>query len=368
MYSVCPDDKPRPDNNISACRPATGCTALLFVNCRPLSLPNGPLSANHYPLLIFAPRTMQVHHSIDALPVFRNAVITIGTFDGVHAGHRQIIAALKQEAQSIGGETVIITFHPHPRKVVYPDVPLQLINTLAEKTALLEAQGIDHLVVVPFNESFAALSAEAYISDFLIARFQPQTIIIGYDHHFGKGRQGNFQLLEARAAQYGYHLIEIPQHVLDAVEISSTKIRKALLAGDIETSNRLLGYPYFFSGVVVHGDKLGRTLGYPTANLQYTDADKIHLGIGVYAVTATVNGRQLKGMLSIGKRPTVNGLDERVEVNLFDFDADIYGVEISIQVHQYLRGQERYPSLDALKAQLLRDKENSLQVLAALPA
>ncbi|OLY92448.1 riboflavin kinase / FMN adenylyltransferase [Cnuella takakiae] len=309
---------------------------------------------------------MQVHHSIDALPPFRNAVITIGTFDGVHAGHRQIIAALKAEAAAIDGETVIITFHPHPRKVVYPDVPLQLINTLAEKTALLETQGIDHLVVVPFNEAFAALDAEAYVSQFLIARFQPHTIIIGYDHHFGKGRQGNFKLLEDRAATYGYKLIEIPQHVLDAVEISSTKVRKALLCGDVATANKLLGYPFFFSGLVVHGDKLGRTLGYPTANLQYTDPDKIQLSVGVYAVTAILDGRILKGMLSIGKRPTVNGLDERVEVNLFDFDEEIYGAALTIHVHQYLRGQERYPDLEALKAQLLLDKENSLRVLGGL--
>lgn len=309
---------------------------------------------------------MQVHHSIDALPLFRNAVITIGTFDGVHAGHRQIIAALKQEARAIDGETVIITFHPHPRKVVYPEVPLQLINTLPEKTALLAAQGIDHLVVVPFSESFAQLTAEAYIADFLIARFRPHTIIIGYDHHFGKGRQGNFHMLEARAAQYGYQLIEIPQHVLDAVEISSTKIRRALLAGDTDTANRLLGYPYFFSGVVVHGDKLGRTLGYPTANLGYTDTDKIHLGPGVYAVTATVAGKTLNGMLSIGKRPTVNGLDERVEVNLFDFGEEIYGQALTVSVHQLLRGQQRYPDLEALKEQLRKDKENSLAVLSRL--
>lgn len=306
---------------------------------------------------------MQVHPSIEALPQFRNAVITIGTFDGVHAGHRQIIAALKQQAASVGGETVLITFHPHPRKVVYPDVPLQLINTLEEKIALLAAQGIDHLVVVAFNEDFASLSAEAYISEFLISRFQPHTIIIGYDHHFGKGRHGNFTLLANRAATYGYQLIEIPQHVLDAVEISSTKVRKALLAGDVSTANKLLGYAFYFTGKVVHGDKLGRTLGYPTANLQYTDPDKIRLSEGVYAVTASVNGSPYKGMLSIGKRPTVNGLDERVEVNLFGFNAEIYGELMTVQVLHYLRGQERYPNLDALKAQLAKDKQDSERLL-----
>jgi riboflavin kinase / FMN adenylyltransferase len=306
---------------------------------------------------------MQVHYSIQALPRFQNAVVTIGTFDGVHAGHLQIIDALKKEAAAVGGEAVLVTFHPHPRKVVYPEKPMQLINTLDEKIKLLEAKDIHHLVVVPFDEAFARLSAEAYISEFLVERFRPHTIIIGYDHHFGKGRLGNFKLLEARADEYKYKLIEIPKHVLDAAEISSTKIRKALLAGDVATANKLLAYPFFFNGKVVHGDKLGRTLGYPTANLQYTDADKIRLGEGVYAVTATVGGLNYKGMLSIGKRPTIDGTIEKIEVNLFEFAQDIYGQVITVQVHHYLRPQERYDGLDALKAQIDKDKEDSLRLL-----
>jgi riboflavin kinase/FMN adenylyltransferase len=247
--------------------------------------------------------------------------------------------------------------------VVHPDVPLQLINTREEKSALLHSLGIDHLVIVPFDITFASLSADDYISEFLIRMFQPHTIIIGYDHHFGKGRQGNFALLEAKAAVYNYKLIEIPQHVLDAIDISSTKIRKALLAGNVSTANKLLGYSFYFSGTVVHGDKLGRTLGYPTANLQYTEVDKIHLGEGVYAVTATVNGQHFQGMLSIGKRPTVDGTIEKVEVNIFDFDQEIYGETITVQVHHYIRGQERYSSLDALKAQIDQDKKDSLRLL-----
>jgi riboflavin kinase/FMN adenylyltransferase len=306
---------------------------------------------------------MQVHYSIDRLPLFKKAVITIGTFDGVHAGHCQIIAALKREAAAVDGETVLITFHPHPRKVVFPERPMQLINTLEEKTILLAAQGIHHMVVVSFDAAFAQLSAEAYISEFLIKQFQPHTIIIGYDHHFGKGRQGNFELLQARASAYNYKLIEIPQHVLDAAEISSTKIRTALLAGDVATANKLLAYPFFFSGQVAHGDKLGRTLGYPTANLQYTDSDKIRLGEGVYAVTATIRGTNYKGMLSIGKRPTIDGTIEKVEVHLFDFAQEIYGETVTVQVHHYLRGQERYPDLDTLKKQLDADKKESLRLL-----
>ncbi len=306
---------------------------------------------------------MQVHYGTDALPLFNRAVITIGTFDGVHAGHRQIIDALKEAAAAIDGETVMVTFHPHPRKVVYPERPLQLINTLEEKITLLAAHGIHHLVVVPFNTAFASFSAEDYIAEFLVKKFHPHTIIIGYDHHFGKGRQGNFKLLEERAAVYNYKLVEIPQHVLDAAEISSTKIRNALLAGDVVTANRLLTYPYFFSGKVAHGDKLGRTLGYPTANLQYTDEDKIRLGEGVYAVTATIGLSHYKGMLSIGKRPTIDGTVEKVEVNVFDFAEEIYGAVVTVEVHHYLRGQERYPDLDALKKQLDKDKWDSLRLL-----
>jgi riboflavin kinase/FMN adenylyltransferase len=330
--------------------------------------PSQPKTANpklptpKHPSLIFAVG-MQVHFQTESLPLFRNAVLTIGTFDGVHQGHQQIITALKKEAAAVNGETVIITFHPHPRKIVYPGVALQLINTLEEKVGLLEAQGIDHLVVVSFNQDFASLSAEQYIADFLMRRFQPHTIIIGYDHHFGKGRKGNFKLLEEKAPIFGYKLIEIPQHVLEAIEISSTKIRHALLGSEIETANKALGYPFFFSGTVVHGDKLGRTLGYPTVNLQYNDADKIRLGEGVYAVTATIKNEQFKGMLSIGKRPTLNDTIEKVEVNLFQFDREIYDQTVCVTVHHFLRTQVRYTTLQALKEQIDQDKEDSLRLL-----
>ncbi|MCU7552179.1 bifunctional riboflavin kinase/FAD synthetase [Chitinophagaceae bacterium LB-8] len=306
---------------------------------------------------------MKVHSSIESLPQFRNAVLTIGTFDGVHRGHQQIINALKEEAQKIQGETIIITFHPHPRKIVNSNIALQLINTPEERIQLLEQHQIDHLVVVPFNKSFSELSADDYIKEFLINKFHPHSIIIGYDHRFGKNRIGDFKLLEEKSLVYGYQLIEVPQHVLDEIEISSTKIRNALLEGDVLTANKLLGYDFFFEGKVVSGDKLGRQLGYPTANLEYTDEDKIHLGEGVYAVYVQVEDVLKKGMLSIGKRPTLHDIKERVEVNIFDFDSDIYGQTIKVIVKKYLRQQEKYPNLDALKAQIDKDKINSLKVL-----
>jgi len=304
---------------------------------------------------------MQVHWNIDSLPRFRNAVITIGTFDGVHLGHQKIITSLVQEAHSVGGESIIITFNPHPRKIIKPSEDLQLINTLDEKIELL--QKIDHLVVVPFTVAFSEQPAEVYIQNFLNNLFHPHTIIIGYDHHFGKERKGNYRLLEEKAAEYNYRLLEIPKHVLDEIAISSTKIRQALWDSHIETANKLLGYDFYFKGVVVEGEKLGRQLGYPTANLKYTDFDKIHLGEGVYAVYAEISGGLKKGMLSIGNRPTFNDTSEKVEVNLFDFNNDLYGQTLKVIAKKFLRGQEKYNSLEALKAQIDLDKNASLQFL-----
>ena len=234
---------------------------------------------------------MQVHYDIDSLPLFRNAVITIGTFDGVHMGHRQVIDKLKSEAIAANGETVIITFHPHPRKVVSSTIlGIRLINTLDEKIELLKQLGIDHVVVVPFTDAFANQPAEDYIKNFLIEKFHPHTIIIGYDHRFGRDRQGDYRLLEKDASKYNYRLKEIPKHILENISISSTNIRQAILHNDIATADKLLGYEFFFSGVVVHGDKLGRKLGYPTANLKVIDEEKIVPGNGIYAVYAQPEG------------------------------------------------------------------------------
>ncbi len=307
---------------------------------------------------------MQVHYDINQLPHFKNAVITIGTFDGVHTGHQKIISALLEESMRINGESIIITFHPHPRKIVQPLSSLQLINTLDEKISLLSAKGIQHLVVMPFTEAFADLSAEEYIEHFLIANFHPHSIIIGYDHHFGKDRKGNLSLLEKQQTKWNYHLVEIPKHVLNEISISSTKIRNALTESNVAIANNLLGYFFFFEGKIVEGDKIGRSLGFPTANLVYTDADKIHLGEGVYAVYVVVKNIRKKGMLSIGKRPTLNDIKEKVEVNIFDFNEEIYGSIIKVSVISFLRTQEKYDSLEQLKNQIVSDKQN---VLASLP-
>jgi len=307
---------------------------------------------------------MQVHYDITQLPVFKNAVITIGTFDGVHSGHQQIINTLKDAAAAAGGESVIITFHPHPRKVVSsPVTGIRLINTLTERIELIAKAGVDHLVVVPFTDYFANQTAEEYISDFLVNKFHPHTIIIGYDHRFGKERVGDYKLMEDKAPVYRYRLMEIPVHLLDTIKVSSSNIRDAILHGHIEEANKLLGYTFFFEGEVVHGDKIGRTIGYPTANLKSTDDEKIVLGDGIYAVYVEVDGTRYKAMMSIGFRPTVNGRTRVVEVNLFDFATEIYGKIIRVYVKKYLRSEVKFDGLEALKQQLHRDKEDSLAVL-----
>jgi len=309
---------------------------------------------------------MKVHFDVENLPDFTRAVITIGTFDGVHCGHRQVLSELTTTAKEVGGESVIVTFHPHPRKVVSSAIlGIRLINTLEERLKLFATLSIDHVVVVPFTDAFANLTAEQYIADFLVQKFKPHTIITGYDHQFGRDRSGNFELLQQMATTFSYHVEEIPKHVLESISISSTRIREALLHSEIEKANRLLGYPFFFSGTVVHGNKIGRTIGYPTANLRVEDSEKIVPGNGIYAVYAQPQyyDSPLKGMMSIGFRPTVDGKNRVVEVNLFGFDEDIYDQTLTVHVKRYLRSEKKFENLQALIEQLHLDKANSLQLL-----
>lgn len=317
---------------------------------------------------------MKVYYSTDDIPGFNRAVLTIGTFDGVHLGHQQILEQLKQEAARIAGETVIITFHPHPRKVVSGSQPaFHLLNTIEERIELLDKNGIDHLVVVPFTAAFAQQTPEAYIEHFLIEKFHPHTIIIGYDHRFGQGRTGNYKLLEAYSDHSGFRLMEIPPHVIDENTVSSTRIRQAILDGRIEPANTLLGYDFFFEGTVVEGNKLGRVLGYPTANLRIENEEKLVPGNGIYVVEAEPGNpatahsplatyhNRLKGMMSIGIRPTITDNRRTIEVNLFDFNADIYGHTLRVYVKKYLRPEEKFDGLEALKVQLAKDKKDSLR-------
>ncbi|MEO5783622.1 MAG: bifunctional riboflavin kinase/FAD synthetase [Ginsengibacter sp.] len=326
---------------------------------------------------------MQVHRDINNLPLFKNAVITIGTFDGVHTGHLQIIKQLREEAKNINGESVIITFDPHPRMVIASNKSeIKLLNTLDEKIELLEQKDIDHLVVVNFTKQFSEQSAEEYIKDFLTEKFHPHTIIIGYDHHFGNERKGNYKLLEAYADECSFLVKEIPEHVLNQVAISSTKIREALLQCDIDTANKYLGYDYFFEGTVAQGNKIGRTIGYPTVNLELPGENKLVPGNGIYAVKllignsqqGTVNKENIghqtpdivhyKGMMSIGIRPTIGESERTIEVNIFDFDKDIYGETVRVYVKKYLREEKKFSGLEKLKNAIAQDKIDSLRYLS----
>lgn len=314
---------------------------------------------------------MKVHRELaGSLPEFRNAVITIGTFDGVHKGHQQILAQMKEEAARINGETIIITFHPHPRKIV-SSVPgdVKLLNTLSEKKLLLEKAGIDHLVVVPFDHHFANQSADEYVKDFLYKYFRPHTIIIGYDHRFGKGRTGDYHLLEDYGKQLGFEVKEITEQLLNEIAVSSTRIRKAITENDIDTANAALGYPYFFEGLVIEGNQLGRTIGYPTANLHIGSEEKLIPGNGVYAVHVELlsdepsASQKLGGMMNIGIRPTIDGKKRVIEVNIFDFNADIYGQQLRVHVLKQLRNEVKFDGLEALKTQLGIDKEQALTII-----
>lgn len=308
---------------------------------------------------------MQVHKSLDELPNFKNPVVTIGTFDGVHQGHQQIIEQLKKEAKIVNGETVIISFYPHPRKIVSTYQPsIKILSTLQEKIELLTAKGIDHLIITPFDTTFAEQTPEAYIENFLVKKFNPYMVIIGYDHKFGKGRQGNYQLLEEYGNKLGFKVKEIPEHVTNEVIVSSTKIREAVYNHDIETARNFLGYDYFFEGTVIEGDKIGRTLGYPTANLKIEDEEKLLPADGIYAVEAAIEQAIYKGMMSIGFRPTVNGKNRTIEVNLFDFNKNIYGKKIRVFIKHFIRPEEKFNSLEALKKKIDEDKQISLQLLA----
>lgn len=329
---------------------------------------------------------MKVYYSTDTIPAFEKAVVTIGTFDGVHTGHTRILEQLKQEAARIGGETVIITFHPHPRKVIVSGQPaIHLINTIDEKIELLHKNGINHLVVVPFTDDFARQTPEDYIEQFLIEKFHPHTVIIGYDHRFGKDRRGDYKLLEKYSDRLGFRLMEIPAHLINHNTVSSTRIREAVLQGNTDTANTLLGYDFFFEGTVVDGNKLGRTLGYPTANLRIENEEKLVPGNGIYAVQVEVRSRKpdagspgsetahspltttyplLNGMMSIGIRPTIGGTDRVIEVNIFDFNEDIYGCVLRVYVKKYLRSEVKFNSLEALTEQLAKDKEDTLKALS----
>jgi riboflavin kinase/FMN adenylyltransferase len=311
---------------------------------------------------------MKVHYHIEKLPIFTNAVITIGTFDGVHLGHKSILEQLKNEAKSINGETIVITFHPHPRKIIQYEESPALLTSVDERIGHFEKSGIDHLVIVPFDLGFSELEALRYISDFLVANFHPKIIIIGYDHRFGKDRQGDYVLMKDLGVEFGYTVIEIPQKLLNDSKISSSQIRNCLLEGKVEKAAGLLGYSYQLEGIVIKGDQLGRKIGYPTANLLIIDTEKLIPAGGVYAVSVVIlkDGQRIEkfGMMNIGYRPTVNGKERRIEVHIFEFDDDIYGSKVIVELKHFIRNEIKFSGLDALRSQLDKDKNTCIEKFA----
>lgn len=307
---------------------------------------------------------MEVYRSLETYQAGTGAVATLGTFDGVHVGHRKILSRLKASARAISGESVLITFHPHPRLVLFPEGnTLRLLQTLDEKIRTLDAYGIDKLLIVPFTREFSRMPPKAFIQNILVDTVKCQKVIIGYDHRFGKNREGNIDKLREYGPQFNYTVEEIPAQAIDDANVSSTKIRNALQAGDIQTANRYLGYDYGFSGVVVHGEKLGRKIGYPTANIQIDDPLKLCPAKGVYFVRFFVRGEAYYGMMNIGTKPTVGTFGLGAEVYVFNFDDDIYDEYVRVEILEYLREEKKFDSLEALIQAIDGDRDRSLELI-----
>lgn len=325
---------------------------------------------------------MKIYHQLSDFKKLEKAVVTIGTFDGVHFGHQKIIKRLIELAKSTGGESVILTFFPHPRMIIDPEnQDLKMINTVNEKAEILAKLGVDHLIISPFTRDFSNLEPANYIKDILIDTIGTKQIIVGYDHRFGKDRKGGMNELIEQSKIYNYTIEEIAEQDINDVAVSSTKIRAALLEGDVSLAATYLGYDFSISGPVIKGDKIGRTIGFPTANIFVEETYKLIPGDGIYAVTvemeqddkagsskvkdvnqmpSTLLPSTFKGMAYIGQRPTINGMTRNIEVNIFDFEREIYGQTIKMNFLRFLRHDVKFTGLEALTLQLQKDKENTL--------
>jgi riboflavin kinase/FMN adenylyltransferase len=302
---------------------------------------------------------MKIYEGLADFPPLRYAVVTSGTFDGVHLGHQKILLRLKDIALKKNGETVLITFWPHPRMVVNSEKKtLRLLSTFEEKVSLLEKFGVDHLVIIPFTEAFSQLSSQEFIQTVLVDQIHTQCLVIGYDHKFGKNREGSFEYLKTHAADFGFEVEEISREDVDDSGVSSTKIRKALEQGDVKTAARYLGRPYELDGKVVKGQQLGRSIGFPTANIQVESEFKLLPKDGVYAVMVVMEQDQYRAMLNIGNRPTVQGNEKTVEAHLLGFEGDLYGKQLQVLFIDFIREQQDFGSLEALRQQLVLDKNN----------
>lgn len=301
---------------------------------------------------------MQIHYGLENIQI-ENPVVTIGSFDGVHKGHIQVIECLKRNAARLKGESVIISFEPHPREILFPlEKRPGILTTLDEKTEILRACGVDHLIILRFTEELAALTYTDFVKHILVDRLNVRGMVVGYDHRFGRNREGCFDSLKILAEKYHFYIEQEEVYEEKQINISSTRIRTALELGDVSLVKEFLGYNYFISGEVIHGDKIGRKIGFPTANIKVNDERKLLPATGVYAVEVFIGGNRYRGMLNIGIRPTVSNTGiVRIEVYIFDFGQDIYGEKIKVDLVSRIRGERKFENIEELKGQLQKDKE-----------
>lgn len=305
---------------------------------------------------------MQVYHSIEDFPSEINTIITIGTFDGVHKGHKKVIKKLNDIVKKEGLESVLLTFYPHPRHILYPDdQQLKLLNTIDERIEELRKSGLQHFVIHEFTKAFSRTQSVNFIRDLLVNKLRMKHMVVGYNHHFGRNREGSYNDLKELSELYNFELEEIPAQNEGDVTISSTKVRELLLVGNVEKAAAYLGYCYPINGKVVQGNAIGRTLGFPTANILVTDKWKLIPADGVYAVRVKLGKKQFYGMLNIGERPTLLENEHRIEVHIFDFSADIYGSAIKVEFVKRIRKEKQFENLELLKKQLQIDQNNCIK-------
>ena len=307
---------------------------------------------------------MKIIHSIAEFHCPEKTIVTIGTFDGVHMGHQKILRNLIKTAKERGKKSVLLTFFPHPRMVLQKEMDIHLLNTIEEKSILLDQMGLDYLIIHPFNKDFSRLTAIDFVREFLVNKLNTHQLIIGYDHHFGKNREGNIDQLREYSLLYDFLVEEIPSQDIDEVSVSSTKIRNALLSGNLITANRFLGYNYKLSGKVIRGESFGSKIGFPTANLEIKESYKLIPKTGVYVIKTLIDHTVFYGMMNIGFRPTFDGKNKTIEVHLFNFEKDIYGEIISIEFLCFLRNEKKFNTIETLSKQLSLDKKNAISYVS----
>lgn len=305
---------------------------------------------------------MRIFKGIDELGAFKNSVVTIGTFDGAHKGHQKILSRLNDRAKETQGESILFTFYPHPRMIVFPENHnLKLLQTIDEKIESLASFGLDNLIIYPFTKEFSRLTAFEFVRDILVEKLKVKTLVIGYDHQFGRNREGDLEFLKETAKIFDFDVEEISAEEVQEVNVSSTKIRQSLNNGNIERANEFLGRPFLCTGKVVDGKRLGRELGFPTLNIEVNNEHKILPKDGVYAVNVQIKDEHLEGMMNIGQNPTVQKNTEqekKLEVHIFDFDKEVYGAEVKVFFQKFIRDEKTFSNLEELKSQLIQDEKN----------